>query len=77
MNDKRKNLILWRILNQIQQGNKDARDGINKSVAIICKEEGISFEQVFYILFSDAVFISNKSSFSLYFDQLFRVENSF
>ena len=77
MNDKRKNLILLRILDQIQQDNTDARNGINKSGATICNEEGIFFEQVFYILFSDAVFISNKSSFSLYFDQLFRVENSF
>ena len=53
-----------------QEDNADARDGINKSVVTICNEEGISFGQVFYILFFDAVFISNKSSFSLYFDQL-------
>ena len=53
-----------RILEQIQQDNEDARDGIGKSVATICNEEGISFEQVFYILFFDAVFISNRSFFS-------------
>ena len=47
-----------------------ARDGINKSVTTICNEEVIFFEEVFYILFSNAVFISNKSSFSLYFDQI-------
>ena len=47
-----------------------AREGINKSVATICNEQVISFEEVFYILFSNAVFISNKSSFSLYFDQI-------
>ena len=64
MNNKRRNLILLRILDQIQQDNKDARDSIEKSIATICDEEGISFEQVFYILFFDAVFISNKSSFS-------------
>ena len=43
--------ILFRIFDQIQQENEDARDGINKSVPIICNEEGISFEQVLYILF--------------------------
>ena len=43
--------ILLRIFDQIQQENEDARDGINKSVPIICNEEGISFEQVLYILF--------------------------
>ena len=43
--------ILLRIFDQIQQENEDARDGINKSVSIICNEEGISFEQVLYILF--------------------------
>ena len=59
-----------RILDQNQQENADARDGINKSVATICNEEGISFEQVFCILFPEAVFITNKSSFSLYLDQL-------
>ena len=65
MNVKRVNFIHLRVLDQIQQGNKDIRDGIDKSVAKIFNKEGISFEQVFYILFLDAVFISNKSSFSL------------
>ena len=65
MNVKRVNFIHLRVLDQIQQGNKDIRDGIDKSVAKIFNKEGISFEQVFYILFPDAVFISNKSSFSL------------
>ena len=51
MNDKRRILILIRILDQIQEGNEDVRNGIEKSIAAICKEEGISFEQVFYILF--------------------------
>ena len=64
MNDKRRNLILVRILDQIQQDNEDARDSTEKFIATTCNKEGISFEQVFYILFFDAVFISNKSSFS-------------
>ena len=64
MNDKRRTSILLRILEKMQQHNEDARDGIVKSVATICNEEGISFEQVFYILFFDVIFISNKSSFS-------------
>ena len=57
MNDKERNLILLSILDQIQQDNKDARDTIEKSIAKVCNEEGISFEQVFYILFFDVVFI--------------------
>ena len=65
MNEKRVHFILLRVLDQIQQGNKDVRYGIDKSVARICKKEGISFEQVFYILLLDAVFSSNTSSFSL------------
>ena len=63
MNDKKRILVLLKILDQIQQDNEDARNGIEKSISTICKEEGISFEQVFYILFFDAVLISNKPSF--------------
>ena len=63
MNDKKRILILLKILDQIQQDNKDARNRIKKSITTICKEEGTSFEQVFYILVFDAVFISNKTSF--------------
>ena len=51
MNNKTKKFVLLQILNQIQQDNVDARDDINKSSAAICKEEGISLEQVFYTLF--------------------------
>ena len=51
MNDKRRILLLLKILDQIQQDNQDAKNGIEKSIATICKEEGISFEQVFYILY--------------------------
>ena len=51
MNDKRRILILLKILDQIQQDNQDARNGIEKSISTICKEEGISFEQVFYNLY--------------------------
>ena len=60
MNDKGECFVLLRILDQIQHDNEDTKDGIDKSVATICNKEGISFEQVFYILFFDAVFISNK-----------------
>ena len=57
MNDRKRNLILLRILDQIQQDNEDVRDEIEKSIATICNEEGVSFEKVFYILFYDIVFI--------------------
>ena len=61
MNNKRRIVILLKILGQIQQDNKDARNGIEKSIATIFKEEGISFEQVFHILFY-AVFTLSFSS---------------
>ena len=48
-------LILLRILDQIQQDNEDARNVIEKSIATICEEEGISFEEKIYILFFDVV----------------------
>ena len=38
MNDKRRIWILLRILDQIQKDNEDARNGIEKSIASICKE---------------------------------------
>ena len=50
-------------MEQIQQDNEDAGNGIEKSISTIRKEEDISFEQVFYILFYDA--------------SAFRAENSF
>ena len=54
MNDKKRILILLKIFDQIQQDNEDARNGIEKSISTICKEKGISFEHVFYILDFDA-----------------------
>ena len=63
MNDKKRILVLLKILDQIQQDNEDAQNGIEKSISTVCKEEGISFEQLFYILFFDAL--------------AFRVENLF
>ena len=51
MNDKKRISILLKIFDQIQQDNEDARNGIEKSITAICKEEGPFFEQVFYILF--------------------------
>ena len=35
--------------------NEDARNVIEKSIATICEEEGISFEEEIYILFFDVV----------------------
>ena len=49
MNDKRRILILIKISDRIQQDNQEASSGIEKSISTIYKEEGISFEQVFYI----------------------------
>ena len=72
MNDKRRILILLKILDQIQQDNEDARNGIEKSIATICKEEGISFEQVFYILFFLMLYI-----LVINYPSAFREENSF
>ena len=51
MNDNNRILILLKIFDQIQQDNEDARNGIQTSISTICKEKGVSFEQVFYILF--------------------------
>ena len=65
MIDKKRILILLKVLDHIQQDNENARN-VGRSIAAICKGEGISFEQVFYILFFDAVLVSNKSSFSFY-----------
>ena len=42
--------MLLKVFDQIQQDNEDARNGIEKSIAAICKEKVFSFEQVFYIL---------------------------
>ena len=63
MNDIKRILILLKILDKIQEDKEDSRRKIEKSNTTICKEEGISSEQVFYILFFDAVFISNESFF--------------
>ena len=51
MNDKKRILTLLKILDQIKQDNEEASSGIERSISTICKEQGISFEQVFYILF--------------------------
>ena len=51
MNDQRRILILLKILDKIQQDNEDVKNHIEKSIETICKEGGISFEQVFYILY--------------------------
>ena len=51
MNNKKRISILLKIIDQIQNDNEDARSDIEKSIATIFKEEGISFEQAFSILF--------------------------
>ena len=53
MKDKNMIFILLKILDKIQEYNKNARK-IEEAITTICKEEGISFEQLFYILFFDA-----------------------
>ena len=40
---------------KIQEDNKDERKKIEKSITAMCKKEAISFEQVFYILFFEAL----------------------
>ena len=55
MNDKKRILILLKILDKIQEDIEDARKKTEKPITAMQKEEAISFEQVFYILFSDAL----------------------
>ena len=64
MNYRKRILILLKVLDKIQEDSENARK-VEESIAAICKEEGISFEQVFYILFFDPHLLA------------FRVENSF
>ena len=49
MNDKKRILILLKILDQILQDNQDAKKCIEKSITTVSIEEGISFEQLFYM----------------------------
>ena len=49
MSDKKRVLILLKILDQTRQDNEEAI--IERPITTICKEDGISFEQVFYIFF--------------------------
>ena len=51
MGDKKRILILLKILDQIKQDNEEAIRGTERFISTICKEEGISFEQVFYVFF--------------------------
>ena len=68
---KKRILILLKILDQIKQDNEEAVSGIERFISTICKEEGISFEQVFYVLFFfDAALVINHPL-------AFRVENLF
>ena len=54
---KKRILILLKYLTRSSKNNQDAKNCIEKSITTICIEEGISFEQVFYILFFIVVFI--------------------
>ena len=58
-----KKVVLQNIL---EKDNKDVRDSINKSVTTICKEKGVSYEQVFSIFyFLMRSSISNHKSFKV------------
>ena len=59
MDNQKRNFILLRIIDKIQEDHPDARDMINKSVAKICEEENVYFEQIFYI--SDAISTNNST----------------
>ena len=50
MNDKKRILILLKILDQIKQKNEEASSGIERSISTICKEEGILY-LLLYLLF--------------------------
>ena len=74
MNDKKGVIMLLKILDQIRQDNEEARNGIERrSITIICKEDGISFEQVFISLFIYIIyfFVSLFLSFFIYFEQVY------
>lgn len=47
----------------MQEVNEDVRNDINKSETNICEEEGVLFEQVFYILIFDAVILWHQQGF--------------
>ena len=55
MKDKKRVLILLKILDKIHKNNKDVRKKTEKPITATCTQEGISFEQVFYILFFDSL----------------------
>ena len=66
MNDKKRISMLLKILDQISQGNEEARNGIEESLATICKEV-ISFEQVFYFILFYFIFYLFIFLFFIYF----------
>ena len=55
MNDKKRILILLKILDQIQQDKQDAKNCTEKSVTKICTEEGIYRTGILY--FAHFVFV--------------------
>ena len=48
MNDKKRILILLKILDEIQEDDENARK-VEEIITVICKAEGISFEQVYFV----------------------------
>ena len=71
MNDKKRILILLKILDQTQNDNEDARNCTEKSITTICKEEGFLLNRysIFCFLMLYLLTIKHPSAF--------RVENSF
>ena len=63
MNNNRKNLILLRIRDLIQQNNLEARKSINKSIETIGKEKSFFGASILYSGFIVIAFIANQSTF--------------
>ena len=57
MNDKKRILILLKILDQIQQDNQDAKNCTEKSVTKICREEGIYRTGILYFAYFVSVVV--------------------
>ena len=57
MNDKKRILILLKILDQIQQDKQDAKNCTEKSVTKICIEEGIYRTGILYFAYFVFVFV--------------------
>ena len=49
MNDKKRIFILLKSLDKIRQDNEETINGTERPITTNCKEDGISFEQIFYL----------------------------